>query len=110
MKKLIDKLAVKWLIKRNIIPNLNGEFIRVYKQKAINFLESLESDIWDAQIEAFTLRNNTWDKDCADRLVENLKEFYHYVKYEKEAIENPQSSSNFWEIVLKGKANGNNEN
>lgn len=106
MLKWLDKLAIKWLIKRNIILNINGDFIKINRKKILNYLESVENAAWDAQFDTITLQNNSWDKDCGDRILENLKVLYHFVHSEKISIENPPSSSEFWDMILKGEKNG----
>jgi len=100
MLKWLDKLAIKWILKRNIFQTLNGDFGRVIKTKARNYLEELENVAWSAQTQALTVRRNTWDTDCVDNLLDNLSILYHHIHNENLALDDKNIQNQFFEKIM----------
>lgn len=100
MLKWLDKLAIKWILKRNIVQTLNGDFGRVIKTKTRNYLEELENTAWSAQTQALTVRRNTWDTDCVDNLLDNLSILYHHIHNENLALDDVNVQKQFFEKIM----------
>ena len=100
MLKLLDKLAIKWIIKRNIFQTLTGDFGRVIKTKARTYFEELENVAWTAQTQALTIRRNTWDTDCVDNLLSNLSILYHHIHDENLSLDDANVQKQFFEKIM----------
>ena len=100
MLKWLDKLALKWILKRNIVQTLNGDFVRLLKSKMKNYIEELENAAWSAQTQALTVRRNTWDTDCVDNLLDNLSILYHHIHNENLALNDIESQKQFFVKII----------
>ena len=107
MLKWLDKLAIKWILKRNIVQTLNGDFVRLLKSKLKNYIEELENTAWSAQTQALTVRRNTWDTDCVDNLLDNLSILYHHIHNENLALDDVNVQKQFFEKIMNNDSTKN---